>query len=274
MQGLTLFVVLAVAAGQPAGPACSNATLKGTYGLDGSGNIFQPPNTPPLPVAGPFVRVGAVYFDGAGHVTYDTVSSYNGIVTQEPYQGGYTVSPDCRYEYHAVLPPPINLPTTFAGYVSANGDRVDYMLRNPDGAAVHATLIRQPKGHCQTRDLVGTYAMISSGQLLPPNSDAVPFVRAGTMSASVDSGAVPSPRSPGTFTVTATANYAGLNLDETFSGTFSVGDDCKVHFDYEQPTSSGGVPASMDGIVVDGNKQIIFMISVQGVVVGGTMTRR
>jgi hypothetical protein len=262
---------LAATAAHGGGAACSDATLKGTYGLDGAGAIHGPPE---LPVAGPFVRVGAVHFDGKGGVRYDTVSSYNGIVTDEPYVGAYTVGTDCRFTYNAVLPPPINLPVTFSGFVTRNGDRLDYMLVHPDGAGVHATLLRQPKGRCHTRDLAGTYNMISKGVLLPPNPDAGPFVRTGTMTASIEPGFPALPPRPGQFTITANANYGGLNRTETFSGTYSVEEDCKVRFEYGQPSASGSTPASISGVLVDGNKQVIFMISVQSVVVSGTMTRQ
>jgi hypothetical protein len=275
MERYTLVVALAAAVAQQAWPACGNATLRGTYGLDGGGAIYGPPE---LPVAGPFVRVGAVHFDGAGGVRYDTVSSYNGIVTDEPYVGAYSVDADCRFVYKAVLPPPINLPVTFSGFASDNGNRLDYMLVDPPGAGVHATLLRQPQGRCSSGDLAGTYTMISRGVLLPPHPDAGPFVRVGTMTASSES---PFPSffppffsGPGKFTITANANYAGLNRTETLNGTYSVEEDCKVRFDYTQPSSTGNVPSIIRGILVDGNKQIIFMIAVQGVVVSGTMTRQ
>ena len=279
MKRNALIAILAFAAAQPALPACSNSTLRGTYGLDGSGAIYPPPVGPIPPVVGPFVRVGAVHFDGAGVVEYDTFSSYNGIVTAEPYVGNYTVGPDCKYTYHAVLPPPINLPTTFSGYVSENGDRVDYMLVSPDGAGVRATLTRQPKARCQTRDLVGIYALGSFGTLVPPYPINGPFVRMGTMTNSIDSSGIPYGNNPtGKFTLTAMTNYSGGNVLETIAGTYFVEEDCKVRFDYDDPAGAG--PSRMSGIVVNGNKQVIFMISaktvpaISGVVVSGTMTRQ
>jgi hypothetical protein len=272
MKKYALIAAMAFAAAQPALPACSNATLKGTYGLDGSGAIFPPPE---LPVTGPFVRVGAVRFDGVGVVRYTTVSSYNGIVTDEPYEGAYTVREDCSFVYRAALPPPINLPTTFAGWVSANGDRLDYMLVDPPGAGVHATLTRQPKESCQMKDLFGTFTMTSNGTLLPPHPEAGPFVRVGTLTATGDTSIFALARkTPGAFTVNATANYGGQNRTEKFSGTFVVQPDCTVRFDYLQPTPAGNFPAAMTGVLVNEDKQVIFMIANQGAVVRGTMTRQ
>jgi hypothetical protein len=263
---------LALAAAQPLLPACSNATLKGIYGLDGSGAIYPPPE---LPVSGPFVRVGAVRFDGVGSVRYTTVSSYNGIVTDEPYEGAYTVKEDCSFVYKALLPPPINLPATFAGWVSENGGRVDYMLVDPPGAGVRATLIRQPREVCRTSDLFGTFTMISHGEVLPPHPAAGSFVRAGTMIATGDTSIFAIPRkSPGTFSMTATANYGGQNVTEKLNGTFVVQPDCTVRFDFVQPSPAGNTPSSFSGVVVNEDKQIIFMISTQSIVVSGTMTRQ
>lgn len=280
MKRYALIAILASAGALSAQPACSNASIRGTYGLDGSGAIYQPPG-PPLPVAGPFVRVGAVHFDGAGTVRYDTFSSYNGFVTAEPYVGAYTVGPDCKYTYSAFLPPPISLPTTFSGYVSANGDHVDYMLVSPDGAGVHATLTRQPMARCQTRDLVGTYSLGSHGTLLPPYPINGPFVRTGTLTNTIDPAGIPYGSNPtGRFTLTAMTNYSGGNVQETLSGTFSVQADCKVSFDYDQPTPFGNLPSRMRGFLVNGNKKVVFMntlqgdILPQGLVVRGWMTRQ
>lgn len=275
MKRYALVAVLALASARPALAACSNHTLNGTYGLDGSGTIFQPPGFPPIPVAGPFVRVGAVRFDGAGGVRYTTVSSYNGIVGNEPYEGAYTVGEDCSFEYRAVLPltEQIQLPVTFRGFVSANGDRLDYMLADPPGAAVHATLTRQPKENCQTRDLFGTYTLTSHGVVLAPNSAAGEFVRVGTLNAFRDPG-VPGapPPSAGLFTLTATTNHEGVNWPETIGGSYEVQPNCTVRFDYA-PTTIGG-DSSFSGVLVSGDRQVIFMISTDLFVVSGTMTRR
>jgi hypothetical protein len=272
MKRYLLIAALFVAAAQPAWSTCSNRTLKGTYGLDGSGIIFPPPVPPAPPVVGPFVRVGAVRFDGAGGVEYITVSSYNGIVTDEPYVGTYTVEADCRFTYSAFLPPPIGLPVTFSGFAAATGDRVDYMLVEPHGAAVQATLLRQPQRNCQTRDLFGTFTMTSSGVMLPPHPNAGSFLRVGTMTATPDARPFGRRgRSAGTFTINATANYNGLNVSETFGGTYEVQPDCTVHFDYVP--AGGNLDTSFDGVLVDGDNQVIFMISTSSFVVSGTMTR-
>lgn len=85
---LTL-VVLSFAIGMQAqdGANCSNATLRGTYGLHATGTIIG---------VGDFAAVGRFTFDGNGHLTGQLFVRLAGNNAEPPvFSGSYSVSPDC-----------------------------------------------------------------------------------------------------------------------------------------------------------------------------------
>jgi hypothetical protein len=66
---------------------CSNATLKGTYGLHATGTIIG---------VGDFAAVGLFTFDGKGSLTGKRFVRVNGNNMEPPqFTGTYSVSPDC-----------------------------------------------------------------------------------------------------------------------------------------------------------------------------------
>jgi len=69
---------------------CSNATLKGSFGYTGTGNIVSGP------FAGPFAAVGRNTFDGLGLVSYTQTASRNGVIFPNVTNVlPYTVNADC-----------------------------------------------------------------------------------------------------------------------------------------------------------------------------------
>jgi hypothetical protein len=66
---------------------CSNATLKGSYGLHARGTILG---------IGDFAAVGLFTFDGKGHLTGKLFVRVNGTnVGPNDFTGTYLVNPDC-----------------------------------------------------------------------------------------------------------------------------------------------------------------------------------
>lgn len=72
-------------AGSSAGPPCSVATLKGGYGLSGSGFIGDTP----------FAVEGRSVYDGRGSFTAAETHSLGGTITTPSVTGTYTVNADC-----------------------------------------------------------------------------------------------------------------------------------------------------------------------------------
>ena len=81
----TLFSLTAVTAAQ-GNEKCSNATLKGSYGLHATGT------TP----SGDFAAVGRFTFDGNGNLTGKLFTRVDGNNSESPeFAGTYSVSPNC-----------------------------------------------------------------------------------------------------------------------------------------------------------------------------------
>jgi hypothetical protein len=82
---------------------CSNQTLKGSFGYTVTGTITQ--SVPPL-VAGPFVAVGRIVFDGAGGVT--TIRSLNddgNPLRNDSGNGSYSLNSDCTGSFSISVGP-------------------------------------------------------------------------------------------------------------------------------------------------------------------------
>ena len=73
--------------------ACTNATLKGSFGYSSTGTLLKSYVLPPF--AGPFAEVGAQTFDGSGGTSATATLSSNGNIVSVTVTGTYTVNPDC-----------------------------------------------------------------------------------------------------------------------------------------------------------------------------------
>jgi hypothetical protein len=102
---LSILAVLALSVPAAAGAlACSDQSLKGSFGYTVTGSIVQ--NTGPL-VAGPFVAVGRIVFDGKGGVSTVRSLNDNGIVFQNDMgKGTYTINRDCTGSFKITVGPP------------------------------------------------------------------------------------------------------------------------------------------------------------------------
>ena len=70
-----------------AAKGCSDASLRGSYGLHATGSVLG---------VGPFAAVGVFSFDGAGHLTGTLTSRVNGnTFSREILTGAYSVTSDC-----------------------------------------------------------------------------------------------------------------------------------------------------------------------------------
>src|SRR5215472_12737326 len=114
----TLFSLTAVTAAQ-GNEKCSNATLKGSYGLHATGT------TP----SGEFAAVGRFTFDGNGNLTGKLFVRIGGNNIEPPeFTGTYSISPDCIMT--DTWGPPIN--STHVSVIVDNG-RGYFILNNTSG---------------------------------------------------------------------------------------------------------------------------------------------
>jgi hypothetical protein len=83
---------------------CNNLSLKGSFGYTVTGTIVK--NVGPL-IAGPFVAVGRITFDGAGGVQTVRSLNDNGTVFQnDSGTGTYTMNKDCTGSFTISVGPP------------------------------------------------------------------------------------------------------------------------------------------------------------------------
>lgn len=103
-----VFAAIAALSVAPAAQAqiCSDLSLKGSFGYTVTGTITS--STGPL-IAGPFVAVGKITFDGAGGVK--TVRSFNDngfALRGDPGTGTYSMKQDCTGSFTITVGPPAN----------------------------------------------------------------------------------------------------------------------------------------------------------------------
>jgi hypothetical protein len=72
-------------------PACTEASLRGSFGFTSGGTLLALP----APLAGPFAEIGRQTFDGRGNTDATATLSANGNTVRVTVQGTYLVSPDC-----------------------------------------------------------------------------------------------------------------------------------------------------------------------------------
>jgi hypothetical protein len=107
----------------PHGAACSNASLKGTYGF------YRTGSTP----AGPLAALGSLTFDGAGNVAGSQSISRNGVFQFDiPVGGPYVVNPDCTAKF--LLPDGV---TEIARVVITDRGEGFYVFSETAGNAVY-----------------------------------------------------------------------------------------------------------------------------------------
>lgn len=97
VMSMLLAALFGVSRSAPARAGCTDAMLRGSYGIDASGSIASGP------LAGPTAFVGVVTYDGVGGVAGDLtqrVTTATGPITltKIPIAGTYTVNPDCTIE--------------------------------------------------------------------------------------------------------------------------------------------------------------------------------
>jgi hypothetical protein len=93
----TIFVTMLVMGTAPTARAdepraCSNASLKGSFGFTSQGALLA--GVPP-PIVGPFGEIGRQTFDGQGNTDGTATLSANGNIVRVTIQGTFVVNPDC-----------------------------------------------------------------------------------------------------------------------------------------------------------------------------------
>ena len=250
-KALSLFtLLLATAAAQSLFAfGCSNESFNGTYGILARGAV----TVPGFPVTGPFARAGRVVADGKGKVTFYTTASYNGNIFNEAIPATYSVASDCSLTF--TVPPfvPIGLPATFSGFITAEGLEVEFLISNPPGQAIRATMTKQNIGPaifgvCGDWDLFETYTLQMEGNIISGALPAGEFTRIGKFT----------PDGHGNFSASTIANYNGFVIQpESFKGTYNVTNTCDLTTNY----TFNSVAYTWSGALIEINQGAVLMVS-------------
>jgi hypothetical protein len=245
---------------------CSNARFIGVYAAVAKGEF----NLPLLgSLNGPTTRIGRVQVDGLGNSEISAVTSLNGVVLKESYEGNYTIFADCTARVVLNIPfPGVGfIPFQFAGVVSDSFHQMDIMLVNPPGSTVGLTLRRQgDETNCSNNDLNGGYTVDMRGFTNLANPPATSFYRLGRV---VFDG-------KGGFAAQTNSSTAGTIEPDNFSGSYSVDRSCFFTMSYGNEEWTGIIRDNSTNavVIVSGPVLTTEQPLALGVVVSGTLTRQ
>ena len=245
---------------------CNNARFKGVYSALAKGEF----NLPALgPLNGPTTRIGRVQVDGLGNSEISAITSLNGVVLKESYEGHYTINTDCTAKVVLLIPfPGVGfIPFEFAGIVSDNFQQMDIQLVNPQGSTVGLTLRRQgDETNCSDKDLNGGYAVDMRGYTNLLSPPATSFYRLGRVVFDAK----------GRFTAATNTSTAGDIQPDNFSGSYSVDRNCFFTMSYGKDEWTGLLRDNSTNAVVIVSGPVMTTVDplFLGVVVSGTLTKQ
>jgi hypothetical protein len=255
----TLFIgmlVLGVVSKMQAQPACSLASLNGSYGFSGIAFV-QGTGAPAAIVASfPSAAVGIITFDGAGGFSQESpTQSQNGTIFPSgffgTFTGTYTVNPNCTGSAADAAG------ETFGFVIAAEGRELRATITaNPffPGFLGNFVGIRMDNRTCSVASLNGSYGFSGSGFFQGTGAAAATFAsrpRAAVGIVTFDGA--------GGASVELTGSVNGTVQSVTDTGTYAVNSNC---------TGSISVPVAIgDFVIVAEGKTILAISTVPGEVV-------
>jgi hypothetical protein len=174
-----LVLGMALTAARVDAASCSNAVFSGSYALSVDGVVY---NAYGPGIHGPVTRVGYLHGNGDGTFTVPSLASYAGIPAAlpspqgwqpEPADGRYTIDENCALTLTVNAPPPLGIPITFSGSITADGRHLSFLQTNPVGTTVKASAdrIQTP---CGFENVTGDWAVQMRGTIMPPAAVPLP----------------------------------------------------------------------------------------------------
>jgi len=140
--------------------------------------------------------------------------------------------------------------------------RIGTLLLVALGIASSSTLLAQSSG-CTNGSFNGVFALSLSGVVVPGLPISGDFARLGRVVAD----------GLGNTTATTQANYNGLILEEDFSGSYTVADNCAVTWNVTIPT--GPLNVTISGVILNsGQRLMLFISNPGGAVIFGNLERQ
>lgn len=231
------------AAAQDLPTVCSNATLKGPYGVLEQGTIVEQLDSfPPPPF--PLVLNALANFDGAGNFSVTYTGSFGGGVMSGVGTGTYTVNSDCTYS-DEFTDQNTGLSFHRAGEITGQGLLQELNVIYTDESVVGiGTAKKMLPSPCSLATLKGTFGILELGSVVGVG----PAALSGT--ATYDG--------KGTFSGTATLNFDGLGTAAgPYTATYTVSPDCTYS---DEIPFQGSTSHRVGTIVGEGTNQAVQTI--------------
>lgn len=239
---LSAFVFATVIAVGSASAACTNASLKGSYGAQEFGDK--------LPAYG--VTQTHFVFDGAGNVSGALTNSVNGTVTTISFTGTYSVSKNCTGSYNITYS---NSDTASANIVLDYAGKGFQVIRTDSGYGEGGFALAQGTTPCgltkkttyaaNLGGSAGTHSITSVGQALLDGKGAI-------------SGSV-------------TVSFDGTILTKVpVTGSYTANPDCTGT---AQVTVSGFPTANYNLVIISGNKSVMMIETDANTIVTGSLNQ-
>jgi hypothetical protein len=232
--------------------ACTNASLRGTFGFTAQG-VTLAGSPVPAPLQGAFASSGVSTFDGRGNLVLTATSSFDGVV-QGPatVKGTYDVADDCTYTSVA------ENGVTFRAVIVSGGDELLILQATP-GVVISGIAQRQGRTweklanlldstpSCGAAAIRGTYGFLANGAAEAPTVSpelAGPLMGVGTVA--FDKG--------GSFTLVATRSVNGTLDPEplVLTGSYSFTDRCSFRMAFD-------VGFTFNATIVEGGEELLFI---------------
>jgi len=235
-----LFVTLIAASSFAA--TCSNATVKGVYGILGSG----------LNGSGePAANLTQITADGNGNLTGSSTKSIDGTIVTFTTTGTYEIEKNCtgngtltnqddEYEHSNIF---LN-----------NGNKGAFMIQTDANHVVSSVAFAQGTATCTNLGVKHTYSLEATGI----------FLSAGQMAASgqlVLNG-------EGSLTGTLTSSVNGAISSLPVTGTYQINSNCTGTATF---TPEGQSAINISVVIVNGGKELMFIETDANTIVSGTL---
>jgi hypothetical protein len=236
MNWLFLLVLPAGLAAQATG-VCDPAVLIGPYAFQLTGST-DISGTPQAAVS-----LGRIAFDGHGNLSGTASATFKGLLLGNPVTGSYEAKSDCSVSWK--LQDDSGAFQNFSGTFSADGTRVQFKQTDPGGA--QRGMMQKTSDTCSAADLPKKYDFTVSGKTIPMGAGEV-----------------------------AHAVSAKGTLDIAENGSFQVGSDCSVRFEWilpaEDQQDAEPLLMAMRGFLVNGGKEILAFQTDPGAMVAARFT--
>ncbi|HVM92006.1 MAG TPA: hypothetical protein VMT67_04290 [Terriglobales bacterium] len=241
LSALACATVIVLAVGSASAATCTNASLKGPWGvLDAGLNGTQPEAT-----------VTQVTFDGAGNLTGTLTNSTNGTISTSTFTGFYSVSKNCSGYFTLNLPGGSVIRHTFAIDDAKKGMQT---IRTDNGITKAGFALAQGAATCGTIGKKATFA----GNLAGTMSTFGPIAGAGQV---IFDG-------KGNISGSVTFDVGGGFDTVSIAGTYTENANCTGTAEF---TPQGFTTANFNLVVVNAGKEVLLVETDSGSTVSGTL---